>query len=41
VFVADDPMTAVVRGAGIILEHMDALEDVLIANDDEQLSPTL
>lgn len=40
VSVADDPMTAVVRGAGIILEHIDAFEDILIANDDEQLSPT-
>lgn len=38
--IADDPMTAIVRGAGIILEHLDEFEEVLIASDDEQLSPT-
>jgi rod shape-determining protein MreB len=32
---ADDPMTAVARGAGIILEDFDAYKDVLIENEDE------
>jgi rod shape-determining protein MreB and related proteins len=40
VSVADDPMTAVVRGTGIILEHFEEFDDVLITNNDEQLSPT-
>lgn len=35
VHVADDPMTAVARGAGIILEDFDAYRDVLIENEDE------
>ncbi|OGG47380.1 rod shape-determining protein [Candidatus Kaiserbacteria bacterium RIFCSPHIGHO2_01_FULL_51_33] len=39
VYVADDPLTAVVRGTGIILEHFDEYQDVLIKSDDE-LSPT-
>ncbi len=39
VYVADDPLTAVVRGTGIILEHLEEYEDVLIPSDDE-LSPT-
>ena len=30
--VADDPLTAVARGTGIILEDIDALREVLIAN---------
>lgn len=38
VFVADDPLTAVVRGTGMILEDLPFYEDVLIANEDE-LSP--
>ncbi|KKW11688.1 MAG: Cell shape determining protein, MreB/Mrl family [Parcubacteria group bacterium GW2011_GWA2_49_9] len=32
---ADDPMTAVARGAGIILEDFDAYKGVLIENEDE------
>jgi len=40
VHVADDPLGAVVRGTGIILEHLDQYQDTLIANDDEQLTPT-
>lgn len=32
---ADDPMTAVARGAGIILEDFDRYKDVLIENEDE------
>ncbi len=35
VHVADEPMTAVARGAGIILENLDAYRDVLIENEDE------
>ena len=33
--VADDPLTAVVRGTGIILEDIDAKKDVLIDHGDE------
>lgn len=40
VYVSDDPLTAVVRGTGIILENIDEYKEVLIINDDEQLSPT-
>lgn len=40
VYIADDPMSAVVRGTGIILEDVDAFEEILIESDDEQLSPT-
>ncbi len=35
VHLADDPMTAVARGAGVILENFDAYHDVLIVNEDE------
>lgn len=40
VYIADDPMSAVVRGTGIIIEDVDAFEEILIESDDEQLSPT-
>ena len=40
VYIADDPMSAVVRGTGIILEDIDAYDEILIESDDEQLSPT-
>jgi rod shape-determining protein MreB len=40
VIVAEDPLTAVVRGTGIVLEKMDEFTDVLIVSEDEQLSPT-
>jgi len=33
--VAEDPLTAVVRGTGIILEDIDALRDVLIDHEDD------
>lgn len=33
--IADDPLTAVARGAGIILENMDEFKDVLIQKEDE------
>ncbi|MEX0672571.1 MAG: rod shape-determining protein [Candidatus Paceibacterota bacterium] len=39
VHVADDPLTAVARGTGVILENMEAFEEVLIVNEDE-LPPT-
>jgi len=40
VHVADDPLGAVARGTGIILENLNQYQDTLIANDDEQLTPT-
>ena len=30
IFVADDPLTAVVRGAGMVIEHLDQLGNVLV-----------
>jgi rod shape-determining protein MreB len=39
VHVVEDPLTAVVRGTGIILEDMERYADVLIKSDDD-LSPT-
>ncbi|MEK7180395.1 MAG: rod shape-determining protein [Patescibacteria group bacterium] len=35
VHIAPDPLTAVARGAGIILENLNAFKDVLIVNEDE------
>lgn len=35
VYIADDPLTAVVRGTGIVLEDMDGYREVLIDNEDE------
>ncbi len=35
VTVALDPLTAVARGTGVILEHIDSFKDVLIQNTDE------
>lgn len=35
VYIADDPLTAVVRGTGIILEHLDLYKEALIYEDDE------
>ncbi len=35
VHVAEDPLTAVVRGAGLILADVEAYEDALIKNEDE------
>jgi len=35
VYVTDDPLTAVARGTGIVLEDIDAHIDVLISNEDE------
>lgn len=39
VHVVDDPLTAVVRGTGIMLEDMERYQEVLLTNDDD-LSPT-
>lgn len=35
VYVANDPLTAVARGTGLILEDLDSYKDVLIVNEDE------
>lgn len=35
VYVAPDPLTAVARGTGIILENMEKFKEVLIVNEDE------
>jgi rod shape-determining protein MreB len=31
---AEDPLTSVVRGTGLILEHLDMFKDVLIHQDE-------
>jgi rod shape-determining protein MreB len=35
VHIAEDPLTAIARGTGIILEELPTYKDVLIYNDDE------
>lgn len=35
IHVSEDPLTAVVRGTGVILENLDTYEDVLIVNEEE------
>lgn len=35
VYIAEDPLTAVARGAGIVLENIDEYGEVLIADEDE------
>jgi rod shape-determining protein MreB len=35
VIVADDPLTAVARGTGVILENLEAHQDVLLEHDDD------
>lgn len=35
VYIAEDPLTAIARGTGMILEDIDAYQDVLIQNEDE------
>lgn len=37
VTVADDPLTCVVRGTGIVLEDLDSLKDVLVLTEFEQI----
>ena len=39
VYVAEEPLTAMVRGAGVIVERINSYEDILVPSDDE-LSPT-
>lgn len=40
VIIVPDPLTAVVRGAGIVLENIDVYRDILIRNEDD-FSPAL
>ena len=40
VIIVPDPLRAVIRGAGIVIENLDLYEDVLIDNEGE-LSPQL
>ena len=35
VYVAEDPLTAVVRGTGIILEDLDKMREVLLQHDED------
>jgi rod shape-determining protein MreB len=35
--IADDPLTAVVRGTGIVLEDLASLKDVLVLTEFEQI----
>lgn len=35
VYIAEDPLTAIARGTGIVLENLDKYSDVLIQNEDE------
>ncbi len=35
VFIAEDPLTAVVRGCGVVLEHLDDFRNVLVQHEDE------
>lgn len=35
VFVVDDPLSAVARGTGVVLDDMEAYKDVLVGNQDE------
>lgn len=39
VFIADDPLTCVARGTGIVLEDLDSLKEVLVSTDYEK-NPT-
>ncbi|HEY4502796.1 MAG TPA: rod shape-determining protein [Candidatus Paceibacterota bacterium] len=40
IHVADNPLLAVVRGTGIVLEDIDSYRDILISADEEKLLPT-
>lgn len=40
VHMADDPLTSVVRGTGIILEDFNEFEEILVSHDDEPVSPS-
>ena len=40
VYVAEDPLTAVVRGTGIVLENIDRYKDILLNGDEDRILPT-
>jgi rod shape-determining protein MreB len=35
IYVVDDPLSAVARGTGVVLDDIDAYKEVLIGNQDE------
>ena len=35
VYIADDALTSVARGTGVILENLEEFEDLLVPNEDE------
>ena len=37
VYIADDPLTSVVRGAGLVLEDIDTLKDVLLPSEHQRM----
>jgi actin-like ATPase involved in cell morphogenesis len=37
VTIADDPLTAVVRGTGIVLEDIESLKEVLVVTEFERI----
>jgi rod shape-determining protein MreB len=39
VYVVDDPLSAVARGTGIVLDNFEYFKDVLINNEQDELSP--
>ena len=41
IYIADDPLTSVVRGTGIIIERMDEFSDILIADDNDISNKTI
>lgn len=41
VHIADDPLTAVARGTGVVLENLDKLKEVLVDMESQQKTPTL
>ena len=38
VYVAEDPLTAVARGAGVVLDDFDSYQEVLLNTDDTSVS---
>jgi rod shape-determining protein MreB and related proteins len=40
VYLSDEPLTAVARGAGVVLEDLDYYKEVLIENEDDYFSPS-
>ncbi len=41
VYIADDPLTSVVRGTGIIIERMEEFKDILLADENDISAKTL